>query len=58
MVKIYVFLYIDKEEPLLYHEGNTGNENSGYVVLLTHLLAISSISCDLEPDRSKKSYCH
>ena len=26
--------------------------------ILTHFLAISSISCEFEPDRSKKSYCH
>ncbi len=25
---------------------------------LTCFLAISSISCEFEPDRSKKSYCH
>jgi hypothetical protein len=55
MVRIYVY---QQGKPLIYHEGNTGDENSGYVVLLTHFLAISSISYDSEPDRSNKSYCH
>jgi hypothetical protein len=32
MVKLYVFMYIDKEEPLLSHEGNKEDENNGYVV--------------------------
>jgi hypothetical protein len=26
--------------------------------MLTHFLAILSISCEFEPDRPKKSYCH
>ena len=58
MVKIYVFMYIDKEEPLLYHEGNTGDENSGYVVLVNSFVGHFKHFLRFRARSVKKSYCH